>query len=255
MKISYYSDIHLEFDNFNWPHTFDDGADVLVLAGDIGVKQRHFDWMLAQPHKHIIYVLGNHEYYGSNIESVERKARDAFEGTNVHFLQDGEHVIIDGVLFLGGTLWTDFKLYGEFREPLAKMEAQFAMNDFKKIRQGKNYKRLMPDDVIIKHKNTLKIFKEKLESMIYDKAVIVTHHAPSEKSIEEAYKGDKLSPAYASNLEEFMLSYSPVLWVHGHIHVNNDYFVGDTRVVSNPRGYVSIGDANREFELQKVIEV
>ena len=255
MKISYYSDIHLEFDNYNWPHVFDDGADILVLAGDIGVKQRHFDWILSQPHKHIIYVMGNHEYYGSNIESVDRKAREAFEGTNVHFLQGGEHIIIDGVLFLGGTLWTDFQLYGSFREPMAKLEAQMAMNDFKKIRFGPRYKRLTPNAVIVKHQNTLKVFKEKLESLTYDKAVIVTHHAPSEASIEEAYKGDKLSPAYASNLEEFMFEHSPALWVHGHIHANNDYFIGGTRVVSNPRGYVNIGDGNTEFEKTKVIDL
>jgi Icc-related predicted phosphoesterase len=255
MKVSYYSDIHLEFDDYNWPHIFDDGADVLVLAGDIGTKERHFEWILSQPHKHIIYVLGNHEYYGSNIESVERKTREAFEGTNVHFLQGGEHVIIDGVLFLGGTLWTDFELYGQFKAPMSKLESQMGINDFKKIRQGANYKKLTPDDTIITHQNTLKIFKEKLESLTYDKAVVVTHHAPSEISIEKAYKGDKLSPAYASNLEEFMLHYSPVLWVHGHIHANNNYTIGNTRVVSNPRGYVSIGYANIWFKLQKVVEI
>lgn len=255
MKISYYSDLHLEFDYHKWDHIFNDGADVMVLAGDIGVKNRQVEWILAQPHKHIIYVPGNHEYYQSSIEGVNRKLDNAFRGTNVHFLPEGEHVIIDGVLFVGATMWTDYYLHGGGAMPHSQYKAQTSMNDYKHIRTEPDYRKISPrytSELFAKH--TKKIAAA-LQSEEYNKSVVVSHHAPSEMSIHEDYKGQLLSPAYASNLESFMDEHKPDIWIHGHVHNSFDYNIYNTRVLCNPRGYVAAGEPNLDFAHTSVIEI
>jgi Icc-related predicted phosphoesterase len=125
--------------------------------------------------------------------------------------------MLDGVRFVGGTLWTNFG-GTEYYQNLA----QHGMNDFRVF---------STDDALRWHHETV-YFLDTLEP--YDRTVVVTHHAPSFLSVHPKYAGDKLNPAYASNLEHLMTA--PV-WIHGHMHDSSDYTVGNTRVLCNPRGY------------------
>ena len=43
------------------------------------------------------------------------------------------------------------------------------------------------------------------------------------------------------------------LWIHGHTHFNVDYKIGQTRVITNQRGYVDSLSAN--FDPKLVLEV
>jgi Icc-related predicted phosphoesterase len=252
MKLQILSDIHNEFSVLPIPQT---DADVVILAGDIDIKNRAIEWA-EQFEKPVLYVLGNHEFYGELFQKIQESTRKLTEDTNIRFLDDKE-LVIDGVRFLGGTLWTDFKLFGPYNAEHAKLDAQFSMNDYKTIRFGPNYRRLLPSDTLQMHEKTVSFLKERLAEPFEGKTVIITHHAPSPQSVAPQYKNDKLSPSFASDLEHLM-GEPVVLWVHGHVHNCNDYEVKGTRVVSNPRGYQSRNDRypeNGAFKPGLVVEV
>jgi hypothetical protein len=109
MKLHIVSDLHAGFGAFDLPET---DADVLVLAGDVDVGLRGMrmarEWARGRP---VIYVAGNHEFYGESIPRHITKLREAAAGTEVRFLEN-EGAVIDGVRFLGCTLWTNFDLFG-----------------------------------------------------------------------------------------------------------------------------------------------
>jgi Icc-related predicted phosphoesterase len=252
MKIQVLSDIHNEFSELRIPIT---DADVVILAGDIDVKLRAIPWALKFD-KPVIYVLGNHEFYKMQIEKVKDKTRGLVQNSNIHFLDD-EELIIDGVRFLGGTLWTDFNLFGRSNAEFAMIDAQFNMSDFQVIRIGPSFRRLLPRDTVIFHEKTVAFLSEKLVQPYDGKTVVVTHHAPSLRSVHHRYLQDKLTPSYASNLEHLM-SETVCLWIHGHVHHCNDYVLHGTRVISNPRGYQASGEPfpeNNGFNPELVVEV
>ena len=246
MKIHVLSDLHIEFADFKLPET---DADVIVLAGDIGVGLGGLYWIHAQRRdKPIIYVPGNHEYYTHdiNLTSIIRE----MAADNVHVLNN-DQVIIDGVRFLGATLWTDFALLGESDKYFAVHNAKDNMSDFYLIQDGE--KAFTPLSSIALHNES----REWLDIMMaekegFEKTVVVTHHCTSEQSCHPRFAGSILNPAFASNLEWMMGDDRADLWIHGHTHDAYDYNVLGTRVVCNPRGYPR---EPSEFEADKVVEV
>lgn len=246
------SDLHLEFndsvDTFTIPET---DSDVIVLAGDIGLtKSNYFDWVLKQTEgKQAIMLCGNHESYIDTLDRVLVAWRDALRGSHVHFLEN-DTVVIDGVNFIGATLWTDFSLMGKENRQEAMDAAEYGMNDYRSIKTNKNNlsydKRwkmpsLTPLDVLQSFQESYKYFEDEMlrieKKDPNHKTVIVSHHAPCPKSITSFRYHEILKCAYATELSPFMLRYKPKAWLHGHNHENADYMVGDTRVLANPRGY------------------
>jgi hypothetical protein len=181
----------------------------------------------------VLYVAGNHEFYGEAIPRHLRKMEEAAAGSTVRFMENRE-VALDGVRFLGCTLWTDFELFGQ--RAVSAAAAQGVMNDFRKIRVEPRFRRLSPPDVMVMHNHSLRWLTERLDAPFDGQTVIVTHAAPSLRSVSPARRGDPLSAAYASDLE-WMLEGRAALWIHGHTHFCCDYEVGGTRVLSNARGY------------------
>lgn len=255
MKLWIISDLHLEFGE-PFLQTPPEDIDVLVCAGDVLTKGLvpSIQW-LADAYAHtlpVIFVPGNHEFYSASVEESIRDARKFAAGfSNIHFLEK-DAVEIGGVRFIGGTLWTDFRLFG--RNPGVSMSyAQSGMNDFKKIKFSKTpYCRFKPIHAYRKHVETRDYIAAELRENTGRKTVIVTHHAPSPRSIEPAFRHDPLSACYASDLDDLIYETRPALWVHGHVHHRNDYVVGDTRVVSNARGYP---DELSGFDPGLVIEI
>lgn len=232
MRIHILSDLHLEFAPFQpWKVK----ADVIVLAGDIHTGLNGIKWIReafsAQP---VIYVPGNHEFYGQKIPKLTEEIKAAAAGSNIHMLEN-DHVEIDGVVFLGATLWTDFRLNGDV--VLAEVTAQTGMTDFRRIRVTPSYRRFRPADARRFHAESLQWLVQETGAARGKKVVVVTHHAPSPQSISLRYRNDPLNPAFASNLEPFVAASNAALWVHDHIHQHSDYVVGSTRVIANPRGY------------------
>jgi len=245
MKAWIISDLHLEFkQRFDIP--VPDGAEVMICAGDIQVKGivPTLEWLTATAARRVpvIVVAGNHELYGAAMVPSIQEARAFAERTpNVHFLEN-DTVELDGIAFIGGTLWTDYRL-GD-RDPEVVMfhaehgTAGIRMSDYKRIKYSKvPYRKFRPIHAYRKHMETREYISSELQARRRRKTVVVTHHAPSIRSIAWTDRADPLSPCYASDLEDMILKTEPAIWVHGHIHQRVDYHIGTTRVVANPRGY------------------
>jgi hypothetical protein len=155
-------------------------------------------------------------------------------------------------MFVGGTLWSDFRVFG-YNPQVSMSYAAHGMNDYKNIKLSKKpYAKFKPIDAYRKHLETRDYIATELRERRGRKTVVVTHHAPSPQSISDGFRFDPLSASYASDLEGLMYETAPALWVHGHVHHRNDYMVDLTRVLSNPRGYPG---EHRHFDPGLVVEI
>jgi len=269
MKIKLVSDLHLEFSDINIKN--DENCDVLILGGDIMiaadlhehpafdfnpyshgafadlgrrqqrvVRFRDFLKRCSFQFPHVIYIMGNHEFYnGRFYASIDHMREECAKFPNIYMLEDNTKVI-DDVTFIGGTLWTDMNK----GDPLTMHAIEGMMNDFRIIRNDKrNFAAMSARDVVTRHARTLQYFRSVLAEQHDKKFVVVGHHSPSFQSVHESYKDEQLmNGGYHSDLSEFILDHPQIkLWTHGHTHYPFDYMIGETRIVCNPRGYENDG--------------
>lgn len=234
MKIRLLSDLHHEFqpnkleqDYFNYH-----GEDVLVLAGDIASGSSNTIDVVKQFKKqgfnHIVYVPGNHEYYGTDIRDFDAKMKvkaDRIE--NFHFLNPG-HVKIGDTIFIGGTLWTDFR-----GNRSAQEYSQIGIADFRLIKQ------FSPEHAVILFDQHIAYIKSICRQFPSEKKVIVTHFLPTVECISSRFANSTnlLNYYFANNLGEWVEILENTTWMFGHTHDSIDVVVGSTRLVSNPYGY------------------
>src|SRR5262249_49825510 len=253
MKLQILSDLHLGVAGME-PEPTD--ADVIVLAGDIARPAPACDWA-QRLDKPVIYVAGNHEFYGGELRSTLDDLRKRCAGSNVSFLEQDE-LTLDGVRFLGATLWSDFLLYGkgEVRQQ-AIAEAVRLVYDFKRITLGPDAGRVFtPDDCEQIFNETCAWLDAKLATPFAGTTVVVTHFAPSPKSVHPRFEGSLLNPCFVSDAERLMGGERVKLWIHGHTHNSFDYMVRGTRVLCNARGYVKQGVLeNAAFDPRMVLTV
>ena len=249
MKIQLLSDVHLEFAPLEMREV---DADVVVLAGDIGVGKTALDWVRQSfADKPVIYVLGNHEYYGKAYPKLLTQLRHESRDDNIHLLEDDE-IEIDGVCFFGCTLWTDYNLLGD--PAVAEFAAMQVVNDYRRIRRSPSYSKLRALDTAVIHKQSISWLEQRLAQRdAAQKTVVVTHHAPSARSVPREHRKNILSAAFASNLDEFIRHSEVDLWIHGHLHRSSDYQVGSSRVICNPRGYPH--EEVRDFQAELTVEI
>jgi Icc-related predicted phosphoesterase len=233
VRLHVISDLHQEFGEVDVPPV---DCECVIVAGDASTKHHGLEWIWRSfRDAPVIYICGNHEFYGDKIPRLTERLREQARGTNVHFLEN-DSVTIGGVHFFGCTLWTDMALHGDWLEGAA--EANILMNDYKRVRNSaRGYKRLSARDTRLLHIASMDTLERFLASHEPRHSVIVTHHAPSILSLPEQHRPELISCAYASQLDGFIRKHQPQLWIHGHIHYSQDYFVGGTRIVSNPRAY------------------
>lgn len=249
-SIQVLSDLHVEFLALEPVRT---GADVVVLAGDIHSGGRTIEWVKqAFPDRPVVLVLGNHDYWDfTDIDGALHKAREDTAGTHIHLLEN-DAVTLAGIRFLGCTLWTDYRLTAN--QPLAMIDAQMVINDFKRIKAPGD-EEIIPADIEHRHQASRAWLQRELETEHDGPTVVVTHHAPSRQSVPERYRLRKdfhRMAAYASSMEHFCGTAD--LWIHGHIHESVDYDMAGTRIVSNPRGYGPKA-LNRDFDPGFCVEV
>ena len=255
MKIKVVSDLHLECCEHG--HGVPDlgKGEVLILGGDI-LCARHFkkngplkkvynDFLnkCVQNFDEVLYLAGNHEAFGYNYEGTwDVLAEHLPKG--IHILEN-DFVKIKDWVFLGATLWTDFRN----ENALEMMEAQNCMNDYKVIRIGSNYRKLNPDDTLGFHKKSKKFLIEKLEEFKNDKVWVLTHHAPSYRSVHPKYRNSGIANgAYVSDLDDLILNNPQIKYFsHGHTHSSFRYKIGECEVICNPRGYFPT-EVNPEFD-------
>lgn len=226
--------------------------EVVIIAGDIcqGL-QRGVRWIAehALNRKPVIYVPGNHEYYGFDFDAERAAGRAAAaQLPNIHVL-DRDAVAIDGVVFLGATLWTDYRLFGERSADAAIMRAERTMNDHRVIRRRDGL--WQASDAMEEYEQSTKWLDTQLAAH-GGPCVVVTHTAPSLRSIAAQYQADLLSAAFASNLDHVVQRTR--LWVHGHTHAYRDYRLGECRIISNPRGYARF-DEDMGFRPELICEI
>lgn len=258
IKITPISDTHQEFGEYD--RGFGEG-DVCVLAGDnnvalhlasqhpiilardmLGRAQRQLSKAL-ETHDHVVMIAGNHEHYAGFFNLTNKILKDKLGSDRVHVL-DKEVWHHKGVDFYGATMWTNMNN----SDDKAIRDCHAGMSDYQEIWQYDQFqsppeRKLHPMDTIEEHLQAMIALQEAREAARenQNRLVVVTHHAPSPKSVHHKYKvGGKmgkwahLNPAYHSDLEHAMPGVD--LWIHGHMHDSFDYHVGHTRVVCNPSG-------------------
>ena len=253
MILNILSDLHLSLGALKIP---ENDADLVVLAGDIARPKEAASWAsgIAKP---VLYVPGNHEFYGGSIGGSVDELKLLCLGTNIHVL-DNDEVVLDGVRFLGTTLWTDFMLFGDGeKREAAIQEAIRLMYDFSKIRVGDAPKALFsPVDSAALFKIHARWLEAKLAEPFSGSTVVITHHAPSRKSIHPRFADSLLNACFVSDAEHLIDGSRARLWIHGHTHDSFDYVLNGTRVVCNPRGYARDGvNENPQFDANFSVEI
>ena len=253
MRIRVLSDLHLEHASLD--NLSDVQSDLVVLAGDIHVGTNGVIWAKEtfkdQP---VIYIPGNHEYYYGEARQVLSDMRDAAIGSNVRVL-DKDMIEIGSVRIIGVTLWTDFHLYSNdpHEEMWAKVEARRSVPDFDgriQIKDGGEVRAVSPSDTQRWHRESRNWLTDILKVPFSGSTVVISHHAPSSKSIGKMYRNSPCSSAFASSMEALVAEAN--FWIHGHTHVPVDYLVGQCRVISNPRGY---GAEVESFQTDFLIDI
>lgn len=268
-RIQVLSDLHVDLNERNfgnsmeWPkeHPM---ADVVVIAGDIAEASWSFryleEWMKeCFPTKPVIYVPGNHDYYGGSriisesiLETVARRV------PNLHVLVN-ESLLLEDMWFLGTPLWCDF------RQPLSPMErARFinGIGDFHHVRkdpglaerQDTKPKPVRPEDYVFWHNDALEwLEQEKLIVGSLRPTIVVTHWAPHLRSSAQRFAGSWMNPFFVNDIDHKYFE-GVHTWIHGHTHDKFRYNLGDTRVICNPHGYLYHGEG-ADFDPHLLIEV
>jgi predicted phosphodiesterase len=260
MKIQILSDLHDEISHTEEPFE-NPGADVLVLAGDIdrgdcGIRQ--YGILAQEMGIPCIYVAGNHEYYGSEYGATLELLRKTAQEFRVHFLER-DAVVIDGVRFLGATLWTDFAGLGNSERERAMTAAARYINDYRRIavRAGNRNRVLRPKDTKVWHAEARQWFQDELARDFPGPTVVVTHHGPSPKCHDYERHGapDPISVSFWSNLEGLIDPARVSAWIYGHTHSNLRFEINGVPVVTNQRGYPGELDPDQGYDPGYTIEI
>jgi predicted phosphodiesterase len=253
MKLHILSDLHMEISPYNI-QVLD--TDVIVLAGDIAEGIKGLQWaatLLELTDAHIIYIAGNHEFYHLELNETRQKMHDfCQQHTRLHYLENDE-LIIGDIRLLAATLWTSYNAVAPKDRHTTLRLSELSLTDFRLIQLNK--RRLTVKDTINFHNQSVTFLDAKLNQAFNGKTIVVTHHAPAFQSVAPKYQVSFLRDYFASQLDN-LLGRS-ALWIHGHTHVTNDYQIGQTRVISNPRGRPnSQGESeNKKFNPLLTIEV
>ena len=246
MKVRVLSDLHLEFmDDFylDIPE-----GDVLILAGDICLavdfdNYRPFFEQCVAKYNKVFYVMGNHEMYHSSLQQTREILREKLPREISLLDNRSEYYLPDKVHFVGGTLWTDFNN----KNKDVMEDARQYMNDYHLV-EG-----FTPEKALEEHELTREWFERCIPTLKQGKIVVVTHHPPSQSSVKGRYTDSR--GAYGNNMDRFIEKNPSIShWISGHVHHNNDYMIGATRMISNPRGYYPNG-LNSEFNIGFEFEV
>lgn len=268
MKLQIISDLHLEFGCIPsiWNEITRCDSDVIVIAGDFSGYEEVFKDLLnlyEDSGKPIVFVPGNHEYYGSSRKTLDLLFKEFNEvHPNIHVLIEND-VIINDTLFIGSTGWWDGS-GGPVTDSCKR-----GLNDFRYIFDLLNEEN---ESGVKWGKQSYKFFETSLLQNIYngscDKVVCITHHMPSKRCIHPQFYGSPINTCFANDWEDLIEQFQPNLWVSGHTHSSYDFNIGKTRLVCNPQGYPSISQrmdngqleetwsiGNPKFNPQLVIEI
>ena len=240
-------------------------ADAILIAGDVHRGTKSIEWMRAAfPERPVAFVAGNHEYYDGYLDAMlptlRRTADDPSAKTTAGrrpkgaYLLERDQIIIGDLRILGCTFWTDFGLF-EGQRSSAIRACRANVDDFRRIHLLRARRPLRPRDIARFHQTSVRWLRRKLAETPpagVRTTVVLTHHAPSPRSVDPRYANSLTSAAFVARRERLVEASGAALWVHGHVHASFDYSLGGTRVLSNPRGH---GDENPDFWARLVVDV
>ena len=273
MNIQLLSDLHLE----THPHfvpEFAPGADVLILAGDIGSYQEGSMLVTQDDHNFglarfspradlaawpvpVFFVPGNHEYDGMPFEEAHTRLQETCERLQITWLHRRVKVV-NGVRLIGCTLWSDFEALVPQQGPLtqqlkarekAERAADFYLRKTGTTLDGKPF---LSDAVRAQAKADQAWLTHALSEPFEGVTVVVTHFAPSLKSADPRYGLTPGTAGFCNALDHLL--HKANLWLHGHLHCAHDYVHAGCRVVANPLGYARKNE-QLAFEARKIWRV
>jgi len=261
MKLQIFSDLHVDVAPLN-KITIAGDVDVVIVAGDTceGVL-RAFEHLreIVPLHIPIVMTMGNHEFYRRFISDELALARSHGPAFNIHVLENSTITLnsvrtSSSVRFVGATLWTDYRIFGEANQAAVMNACAKAMNDHRRIGwQKRPWLRFRPQEAALLHHQSKSYLKGLLATPFEGSAtVVLTHMAVHWNSLHPKFRSDPASGAFVSDQSELIETFQPTLWVHGHVHNSSDYLVGNTRVLCNPHGY---GTENPFFNGALVVEL
>ncbi len=254
MKIQIFSDLHLDVAAIK-SITVVTNVDLVIVAGDTcegALKAFEHLRRIVPMAIPIVMVMGNHEYYRRFVSVELALAKEQSPSFNIHVLEN-DSVTIDGIRFLGATLWTDYAVFGPANVAAVMSACASGMNDHRLIGWRKEpWRRFRPQEASLLHHQSAAFFAETLATSFDGPTVVVTHHAPHWESVHPRFRNDPVTGAFVSDLSVLIETHQPNLWVHGHVHNSSNYHVGQTRLVANPHGY---GSENPAFNGELVVEI
>lgn len=253
MKIQLVSDLHLEFlipeqvEELANRISYNTKADVLVLAGDICAFNRRsianlytFLDAIEDKYQYIIYIFGNHEYYGTSYEEVKDIVEKLRYYFNLYILENNSLTIkeLGNITLYGTTLW--------FEETIETNLLKYNLNDYRHIKD------FTPD----KWSREAIQYIKNIENN-GSKKVLITHHVPHSRFISPKYVGNEMNCFYLNEIGKYLDKFDLAVFGHSHDSVDQQ-FSDRCRAVSNPRGYVDSTGNEREndkFQYQLILEV
>lgn len=240
-KIAYCSDIHLEWTKLSEGLQNEEGADLLILAGDICVAieaekyLRFFEETCGNFHQ-VLYIPGNHEHYMGHIDDTVKNLRNKLGHINNLCIANNHEYDYYGIKIWMGTLWSDMSR----NDPLIMEQCRMTINDYNYISCGEGYTRnLSPSD-------TVKLFEETVDLINYNADIVVTHHAPSYQATHPRFRYSTTSGAFYSNLDKKIYDSNIKYWIYGHVHYNTEFEIGGTKVMSN----CYLNDMQSKFQMK-----
>ncbi|OIQ90604.1 3',5'-cyclic adenosine monophosphate phosphodiesterase CpdA [mine drainage metagenome] len=242
MRLCVMSDLHLEYERQgrgSLPLGPDldglQGIDVVILAGDVDEGLAGLDYAGGLARRWgcpVLYVPGNHEYYGHDFPSLQAVLRSAGKGGVV--VLDRRSFVFQGWRFVGCTLWTDYELDGQADKSMRLAEQR--LGDHRRIGWdgGGNFS---PRHACEEFRASQAWLVAELTKHAPGRAIVITHHAPLPEAIAPHFRNGDLNAAFASDLRSLIRELRPALWIYGHTHHDIDVRIGETRVVARQRGY------------------
>lgn len=240
MRIQYFSDLHLEFEQnhkyFTDIATLPVTGDILILAGDIvpihdEYLNNPFFRLISQNYSRIFWVPGNHEFYFGDISSYSRSFNIKIYN-NINIVNNIE-TEIEGVNFIFTTLWSRIGRENEKNIEQCVSDFDCILNNDRKFR-ATDFNRL--------HEESLDFLKEAIKNK-KSKNIVVTHHLPSHMCNAPYHKDSPLREAFCVDLTGMIETSGVNFWIYGHSHYNQKpIIIGKTILVTNQLGYLHLNE-------------
>lgn len=248
MRIYFTSDLHADINNKSYKNNIipeDSKNSLFVLAGDVNTHLQGHDARslfyeaceyYTKHFKYVIAVMGNHDYYGTDIDHFSFK-----HIKNVYFLDSEKYLKIEGYLFYGDTFWSGMN--NICFNQIEKYILQTGNRDYQNIRKGFDVfagkmfmKYMTPDDMIqLHHYAVYNLFN--FMQIPHLKKIVVTHFSPSMRGITPDFATSMFNDYFHANMDQYIQNSDIRYWIHGHTHQSLDYYIGMTNIVCNPMGY------------------